>query len=79
MKYPIGIASAAIGLALLAGAARRARADTQIPPDGAQCYYHLWTCSYDGTGYWSGCDPNFSEGWITTRTAEAICTDYHSS
>jgi hypothetical protein len=76
------VASAAIGLALLAGVTREVTASTNgsvvVPPDNIRCYYHLWTCSYDGENYWSGCNPAFPEGWITTAEAKLICTVYHA-
>jgi len=77
------VASAAIGLALLAGVTREliasSKVATVVPPDNVGCYYHLWTCSYDGAAYWSGCNPDFSEGWIPTSQARIICTTYHAS
>lgn len=78
-RFPLMVASAAIGLALLAGATRELTADTgtTTPPDNVSCYYHLWNCSYDGDGYWSNCNPNYGEGWIPTSQARIICTVYH--
>ena len=79
-RFPLMVASASIGLALLAGATHELTADagTTQPPDNVSCYYHLWTCSYDGDGHWSGCNPNFGEGWIPTSQAKVICDVYHS-
>jgi len=81
-RYPLMVASAAIGLALLAGVTRELMASstdaTVIPPNSTNCYYHLWTCSYDGENYWSGCNPDYPEGWIPTSTARMICSTYHN-
>jgi len=78
-RFPLMAASAAIGLALLAGVTHELTADTGdvVPPDNVSCYYHLWTCSYDGDAYWSDCDPSFGEGWIPTSQAKIICVTYH--
>jgi hypothetical protein len=80
-RFPLMVASAAIGLALLVGVTRELTATTVpnavIPPSGARCYYHLWTCSYTGEAYWSDCSPDYPEGWITTQSAAIICTTYH--
>jgi hypothetical protein len=78
-RFPLMVASGAIGLALLVGVTHKLTASTETgtPPSDGYCYYHLWNCSYDGTGYWDGCDPNYAEGWIPTSYARAICTTYH--
>ncbi|HEY3933990.1 MAG TPA: hypothetical protein VGL65_05165, partial [Gemmatimonadales bacterium] len=69
-RFPLMVASGAIGLALLAGVTHKLTASTsvaaQVPGDGVGCYYHLWTCSYDGNGYWDGCDSSYGEGWVPT-------------
>lgn len=78
-KRPLLLGSAILGVALIAGATRTAIATDQkdIPSDSMHCYYHLYHCVYDDDGYWSGCDPQYNEGWIATSTAKAICTTYH--
>ena len=80
-RFTLMLASGAIGLALLAGATHDAIADTSTttqPGGGVPCYYNLYTCSYeDSMAYWSGCDPQYSPGMITTTTAKAICTTFH--
>jgi hypothetical protein len=80
-KRPLLFGSAVLGLAIIAGAARSATAadQTNIPSDNIHCYYNLYHCSYDGAGYWSGCDPRFNQGWIPTSVAKAICSTYHPS
>jgi hypothetical protein len=83
MKTIIAIASAAIGIIMFAGAVKELKASSGvviIPGDDVPCYHNLWTCSYeDSDSYWSGCDPNYREGEITTMVAKAICTTYHQS
>jgi hypothetical protein len=84
-RFTLMIASAAVGLALLAGATRNVLAESgtggsgALPPDTVNCYYHLWTCSYMGDDYWSDCSPGFDEGWIPTSSAKVICGTYHKS
>ena len=79
LRFTLAVSSGALGLALLAGGVTTLRADqaTQIPPDNAYCYYHGYFCSYEGSDYWSGCDPSYPEGWIPTGTAKVICTTYN--
>jgi endo-beta-N-acetylglucosaminidase D len=73
------IVSGVIGLALLIGATHDATATTSGQPgDGVPCYYNLYTCSYqDSMAYWSGCDPQYSQGLIPTASAKVICSTYH--
>ena len=80
-RFTLAIGSGVLGLALLVGGASTLRADqsTQIPGDNERCYYHGYYCSYDGSGYWSDCNPGYPEGWIPTGTAKLICAVYHSS
>jgi hypothetical protein len=75
-RYTLMIAFGAIGLVLLAASAHRLTAET-VPSGGDGCYYNLWNCSYNGNGYWSGCTPGYPQGWISTETANVICTTYH--
>ncbi len=83
MKTTIAVVSGAIGIVLFAGAVRELKATTTqtiLPPNDVLCYHNLWTCSYEeGTGYWTGCDPNQGPGEISTPTAAQICTTYHDS
>ena len=78
-RFPLIAATTAVGLALLGGSlhAVRASATSTVPLDGVKCYYKLWHCSYDGPGYWDGCDPNYPEGYITTGMARSICQMYY--
>lgn len=80
-KRTLLFGSALVGLALVAGAGRTALAtdQTDIPSDTIHCYYNLYHCVYDDDGYWSGCLPQYNEGWIPTSTAKAICKTYHRS
>lgn len=80
-RLTLAVGSGALGIALLAGGVSTLRADEsgQVPPNSIRCYYHGFFCSYEGDDYWSGCDPNYPEGWIQTSTAKVICTTYHSS
>ena len=86
-RFTLIIASFAIGLALLVGASTRAFASGNgtggsggMPGDGVPCYYNLYTCSYqDSMAYWSGCNPDYGQGLISTANAKAICTAFHSS
>ncbi|HEX3927821.1 MAG TPA: hypothetical protein VHW65_07475 [Gemmatimonadales bacterium] len=82
MRFPLAVASAAIGLALLGGAVHELRATTTgggLPSDNVPCAYNMWHCSYDGDAYWDGCDPTYAPGMISTGVAKSICTTYHSS
>lgn len=76
------VASGAIGLALLVGVTHEAVATTGgggQPSDNVPCYYNLYHCSYqDSMAYWSGCDPQYSQGLIPTGTAKVICTVFHA-
>ncbi len=79
-RFPLMAAATVFGLALLAGATQQLAAvgpKPMLPADGQRCYYHLWSCSYVNGAYWSGCDPEFMEGYIPTETARAICSQYH--
>jgi hypothetical protein len=79
-RFPLMVASAAIGLAMLVGVTHELTAvptTPVLPGDKVPCYHHLWTCSYDGNAYWSGCNPDGEEGWIFTSTAKLICSDYY--
>jgi hypothetical protein len=79
-RFPLMIASAVIGLALLAGSTHQLTAESSraaVPPAG--CYYFLYTCSYGGTSaYWSDCDPGYPGGMISSDFAAIICGSYHS-
>lgn len=79
MKFPIAVGSTAIGIALLAGASQKVRADTSGQSDDTQCYYNMYHCSYPGDAYWSNCDPQFVQGYIPTSSAKIICDTYHDS
>ncbi len=78
-KRPLLFGSAILGLVLIAGAARSATATAgpTIPSDGINCYYHLYHCVYADDSYWSGCEPQYNQGWIATSTAAAICRTYN--
>lgn len=81
-KLPLIVATAAIGLFLVAGSTRTvtaAQGGPTPPSDGQSCWYHLWHCSYDGSAYWSDCNPNMGQGWIPTSVARQICREFHSS
>ncbi|MGH7522837.1 MAG: hypothetical protein ACREK8_00855 [Gemmatimonadales bacterium] len=82
-RLTLMMASAAIGLTLLVGAARDALATTMEtgnygpPGDGVTCYYNMYNCSYqDSMASWNGCSPDYSPGLITTATAKAVCQQY---
>ena len=79
-KLPLIAATATLGLALVAGVTRSVTAETAgttPPSDNVNCYYKLYHCSYDGSAYWSGCDPRYGEGWIPTSAARSICRTFH--
>lgn len=80
-KFPLVAASAVLGFALLGGSVQAVRASEEgpVPGESIKCYYNMYHCSYPGDNYWSGCNPNFPEGWITTATARALCETYHSN
>jgi hypothetical protein len=79
-KLPLIAATAALGLAFVAGTTRTvaAGAGPVIPSDNVSCWYKLWSCAYPNGGYWSGCRADLGEGWIPTSNAMMICTQYHS-
>ena len=80
-RFPLMVASAAIGLALLAGVTRELTAESAagtVPPLGGSCYYYLYNCSYpDSNAYWSGCEPGYAPGMIGTSSARMICTTFN--
>lgn len=81
-RFPLMVASAAIGVALLAGITHElaAKDNVPIPPAGGSCYYYLYTCSYGDTGaWWGGCEPGYPAGMIGTSFARIICADYNES
>jgi hypothetical protein len=77
-RFPLMVASAVIGLALLAGVTREvaAKSSSAIPPLGGACMYYWYTCSYDDGSYWTNCIPGGGAGWIPTSFAQIICTTY---
>jgi len=80
-RFPLMVASAAIGLALLAGVTRElvAKPSSPVPPLGGSCLYFLYTCSYENGSYWSDCTPGGSQGWIPTSFARIICATYNEN
>jgi hypothetical protein len=81
-KLPLVAATAALGLAFVAGATNSVTAEASgaVPPsDNVYCYYNLYHCSYDGDMYWSNCDPRFNQGYIGTSVARSICTKFNPS
>lgn len=79
-KLPLIAVTAALGLAIVAGATSSVTAEEAgpIPPSGyINCYKNGSHCSYAGDNYWSGCATRFAEGWIPTSNAILICTTYH--
>jgi hypothetical protein len=79
-RFPLMIAFAAIGLAVLAGVGRQLSATEggTYPPEGDHCYHNAGTCSYlDSMGYWSSCSGG--EGLISTTEAKGICSIYNPS
>ena len=76
-KLPLIAATAALGVAFVAGATNSVTAEMAGPPsDNVYCYFNMYHCSYDGAGYWRGCDPKYHEAYISTSVARAICTEY---
>ena len=77
-RFSLMIASAAIGLALLAGTTRElvAKSSVVIPPAGGSCMYYWYTCSYDDGSYWTDCTPGLPAGMIPTASARMICDTY---
>ena len=75
-KLTLAVGTAVIGLSLVAGSVRSARA-AQTPSDNTSCAYHLWHCSYAGPDYWSNCEPDWASGWVSTKFAKGICEYYH--
>jgi hypothetical protein len=80
-RFPLMVASAAIGLALLAGVTRElpAKSSLAVPPVHGQCMYYWYTCSYDDGSYWSDCTPGGSAGYIPTEVARIICSTYNNA
>lgn len=80
-KLPLIAATAALGLAFVAGATTTVTAaDTSgaVPPsDNVYCYYNMYHCSYDGDMYWSQCDPRYHQGYIPTSVASMICRKFN--
>lgn len=78
-KLPLTIATAALGLAFVAGTTTNVTAATAgaPPSDNVYCYYNMYHCSYDGDAYWSGCDSRFHEAYIPTSVARSVCTMFH--
>jgi hypothetical protein len=78
-RFPLMVASAAIGLALLAGVTHQLTAEPKtaaVVPSGGSCYYSWYTCSYPDNTYWTGCQPGNSPGMIPTSIASVICGTY---
>jgi hypothetical protein len=77
-RFPLMVASAAIGLALLAGGTREltAKSSRAIPPISGACMYYWYTCSYPDGSYFTDCTPGGSAGWVPTSFAQIICATY---
>lgn len=78
-RFPLMVASAAIGLGLLAGIARELTAqpkNNDVPPSGGSCYYFWYNCSYSSGAYWTDCEPGGSPGMVPTSFARIICKVY---
>jgi hypothetical protein len=80
-RFILAVSAGALGLAFVGGSltAVRAQGIDQAPGDSVLCSYNQSTCTYDGGGYWSGCDSDYPVGSIPTGTAKLICDSYHQS
>lgn len=75
-KFTVAVAASVIAAVTIAGAAQQASA-VPVPDAHMRCYYKDYHCSYPGTAYWSGCNPNYMDGFIRTDIAQAICSTFH--
>lgn len=79
-RFSLMVASAAIGLGLLAGVTHQLAAkavNTAVPPLGGSCYYFMYNCTYASGAYWSDCEPGGAPGMIGTSFARIICKTYN--
>ncbi len=78
-KLPLTLATAALGLAFVAGTTTKVTAEMAGPPpsDNVYCYYNMYHCSYDGDMYWSDCDPTFHQAYVPTSIARSVCRKFN--
>ena len=75
--FILQITIALFGMTFMASAASTDTSEI-VPNDNVLCYHRQTTCTYDGGGYWSGCNDDGAPEWIPTGTAKMICDVYHS-